>query len=46
MQKKKLITVPQSPSVSIQCHGNMSAVEEGGMNFLLAKHAGWPTLTI
>lgn len=44
--RKKLITAPQSPSVSIRCHGNMSAVEEGGMNFLLAKYAGWPTSTI
>lgn len=44
--RKKLITAPQSPSVSIWCHGNMSAVEEGGMNFLLAKYAGWPTSTI
>lgn len=43
MQKKKNNYCSQSPSVSIQCHGNMSAVEEEGMNFLLAKYAGWPT---
>lgn len=44
--RKKIITAPQSPSVSIWCHGNTSAVEEGGMNFLLANYAGWPTSTI
>lgn len=44
--RKKIITAPQSPSVSIWCHGDTSVVEEGGMNFLLANYAGWPTSTI
>lgn len=44
--RKKISYCSQSPSVSIQCHGNMSAVEEEGMNFLLAKYAGWPTSAI